>query len=358
MKKNLHFLTAILSLSVMTSCVLTPRETVNYYVSPVPSLPSLTTVSGRNIMVQHRQADNTLAATRPFLVTGVTWNPVPAGSYFGYFYPQYYKQDLALMRDMHANAIRTYQPLALNQTSMEILNLCYEYGIYLVMDVGYSDPVGVVNYFKNHPAILGWCVGNEWNENWGYGAWPSGIEACKVTVQNIATAIRSADPNHVVISSLVDPLYTDPSSALSYCTAIDVWSYNVYLPTAPMFSNRIIQIAAFSSKPYFFSEFGQDAYNAPLRMEDQASQATGNLELWNAIVSNCSTNGGVCAGGLYMEFSDEWWKYSSGNHSVHETNGFYLGTYDGYANEEYWGFVDIDRNPRQTYFVISNAWYH
>ena len=58
---------------------------------------------------------------------------------------------------------------------------------------------------------------------------------------------------------------------------------------------------------------------------------------------------------MVFSFADEWWKYSGGNWSEHDTqaswqNGNYV---DPHMNEEWWGLVDVHRQPRQAFTVYG-----
>ncbi len=61
-----------------------------------------------------------------------------------------------------------------------------------------------------------------------------------------------------------------------------------------------------------------------------------------------------CLGATFFEWSDEWWK--AGTPSSHSTNGFYFSMPDGYSNEEWYGIVDIYREPRQAYHTLAAAY--
>ena len=54
-------------------------------------------------------------------------------------------------------------------------------------------------------------------------------------------------------------------------------------------------------------------------------------------------------------YTDGWWK--AGNPEQQDIGGwapYSSGVpYDGAANEEYWGIVDIDRNKKLAYYVIK-----
>jgi hypothetical protein len=64
----------------------------------------------------------------------------------------------------------------------------------------------------------------------------------------------------------------------------------------------------------------------------------------------------ACLGGTPFEWNDEWWK--RGNNGAQDPGGFDHGgvAADGFANEEWWGVVDIDRRPRAAYQVLKELY--
>ena len=66
----------------------------------------------------------------------------------------------------------------------------------------------------------------------------------------------------------------------------------------------------------------------------------------------------MCAGVTLFAFVDEWWK--AGSNTTLDQGGFAPESsgvpYDGTANEEYWGIVDINRQPKQAYHVVQEIY--
>ena len=63
----------------------------------------------------------------------------------------------------------------------------------------------------------------------------------------------------------------------------------------------------------------------------------------------------LCVGVTLFEFCDEWWK--AGNPNQQDIGGFANAIpYDNYANEEYWGIVTRDREPKQSYYVVKDIY--
>ena len=79
--------------------------------------------------------------------------------------------------------------------------------------------------------------------------------------------------------------------------------------------------------------------------------------MWSdlAIELSAKDSSKVAIGGTVFAWNDEWWKVSPPGSQ--ETNGFVLvdGHPDDFANEEFFGIVDIEREPRQVYRVLEIA---
>ena len=63
----------------------------------------------------------------------------------------------------------------------------------------------------------------------------------------------------------------------------------------------------------------------------------------------------ICSGVAVFSFTDGWWK--AGNPDSQDPGGSAPNSggvpYDGAANEEYWGIVDIDRNKKRKPLMSS-----
>lgn len=390
---------------------------------------------------------------KPFVIKGLSWSPAtkapsngpnplnPAQSVqYGFFFdwdgrnPQghevlnywlknqlsaNYLTDIPLMKQMNVNTVRIYHGLGSNTEDYNtvasqikpILDEFYSNGIMVIMTVAMSKNdfdaqkyLQVVNAYKNHPAILAWAIGNEWNLNRFYGGWT--WEEAANAVNQAAQKIKAIDAHHPVASILGDKFDSNniPScpavwpiiEALKRCPDIDLWGINVYRGSTfvNLFEQWKTQWQLINqlAKPFYISEFGIDSFNTAnyvsdgtcsvraksvIGSEDQQKQAEVDVNLWKEIKAHLSAKvaGELCLGGLVHEFNDELWKVGNynvglgglvdynnppGSHSYDDYNseGFVLtgATPDNVLNEEYFGLVTAARTPKLAYEGMKKEW--
>ncbi|MFC1594586.1 hypothetical protein ACFL38_04595, partial [Candidatus Omnitrophota bacterium] len=284
-------------------------------------------------------------------------------------------EDIVLLQALGINTIRTYAPIE----NESILDAFADAGIRIIMGF-YLDYITSGQYqvyieqFKDHKAILLWEFGNEYNYRpdlfGGKQATPgtrnypnillrdyrrnqslekvAGIEQWYAILELAAQQAHQIDPGHPVSTAHGEL----PSvEALNACPSVDVWGMNSY--RSDDFGDLFSQWAARSGKPMYISETGTDALNNNTSREDQGNQAQTAMRLWGQINSNRN----ICSGVTNFEFTDEWWKDSNGSPWEHDNGGFQMNVYDdGFANEEWWGWVDIHRNPRIVYYLMGDVW--
>jgi hypothetical protein len=288
---------------------------------------------------------------------GVCWNPVPKGQGHpgGLDYPGAAPGDGALMEAVGINVVRTYEPI----TDRAALDALWEHGIHVLVGTyvyGGDAPSVVtarVNAVKDHPAILGWVLGNEWNYNGLY----TGLSHAEslARLNEAAALVRAADTTHPIVSVYGEVPAADTLDAMP---EIDIWGINAYRGIT--FGDLFEVWAARSEKPMFLSEYGADAYNATIDQYDPESQAVAvralTQELANHAVAFAPT--GVAIGGTLFEWSDEWWKDPEGTNDTHDVGGIAPGggPYpDQTFNEEWWGVVDVDRVTRPAYDALGEV---
>lgn len=421
----------------------------------VPSSPSVVTVNGKKLMVQKRLSSGSLAAPAVFTIKGVTWDPATAAPLngpnplglgnvqYGFFFdwpgrtPQgfeildYWKKsqfaahapkDLPLIAQMNANAIRVYSPTGNTPAGVKaVLDTAYREGIMVVMTIATAraelDNQSYLTHvlqYKDHPAILMWALGNEWNFNlyYGYGTAAEAIAATNAA----AAAIKNADPFHPVSSSLGDrfssqpvvcdpmnpccgspPALSDIPSIVNGAPHVDVWGLNIYRGSS--FGTLFDQWQAASNKPFYIGEFGVDAFDSTSfslygcgiaaqvsGAVNQGKQARFDIGLWHELASQLSeySTHGSAVGGFIHQFNDAIWKagsYHSGLGGIfnydgpdqiagtadddksfrkYNSDGFLIvgGFPDHVANEEYFGIVNSGRSKRLVYTYLQDLYTH
>lgn len=311
----------------------------------------------------------------------------------------YYLRDIELMKEMGVNTVRVYSDFGDNQKDYTlILDEFQKNGIMVIMTVASSKKeidsqryLKIVSFCKHHPAILMWSIGNEWNldyhKYWGYKT----VAQAALATNLVARRIKKIDSNHPVASCLGDRFFdVEPENSISWvlkmCPEVDIWGLNIY--RGDSFGRLFQEWAEHSDKPFYISEFGTDSFNTTsFRLVDENKaddcqgeidenmQADVNIKLWEEIIPQLTVfnSDGYCLGGLIHSFSDTLYKvgsyhlglgglidyYSSEeseSYTDYNNEGFYLagGHPDDVANEEYFGVVDADLNPKTAYWRLKD----
>ncbi len=358
----------------------------------VPAGPSVVWVEpgGRRVFVRDRLGDGSLSDPYSLLIKGVNWSPASRGSdpdgapeAFRAGFAEWAGRDLPLMAQLGANTVRFYHDPGTDGGAREVLDACYRRGIKVMMPVdspwhqdvaNLGNVAAVVAAWKDHPAVLCWVVGNEWDINHYYGSFAS-LGAAAAFTESAAQLVKSLDAQHPVATVIADPHIPDygnggphhdldrqtaPFSAGPFTSdlvatgvpSVDIWGVNIY--RGPGFTDAFAQWAAISTKPVFVGEFGADSYDHDTAAENQPMQAAFDARLWEELACELAANraGGIALGGLLFEFNDEWWKTGGpGFHDV--SNEVNYGQPDGRNDEEWFGIVDIDRNPKQAFATMQ-----
>ncbi|MCF7561619.1 hypothetical protein L3X39_13310 [Sabulilitoribacter multivorans] len=290
---------------------------------------------------------------QPYFIKGICYHPVPKGSNQRNF--DSLSQDLQLMQEAGINTIRVYEPI----DDKSVLDEIDAAGIKLIIGFGYNQGgvfdiksgsfIDYVNTYKNHPSILMWELGNEYNY---HPEWFEGdLNIWYKALNSAAELIHQNDKNHLVTTAHGE---LPEESVLAACPNIDVWGMNVYRWDKP--GTIFPQWKAISSKPMYLSEAGGDSYMtiSDYGFEEginEKAQATANANILDEIFQNED----VCSGVAMFSFTDGWWK--AGNPDQQDIGGWAPNSsgvpYDGSPNEEFWGIVDIDRNKKETFSVIK-----
>lgn len=331
--------------------------------------PNILTLDDFRLYIEYILPDGTVTPAEPYKIKGVCWSPSGKGSPGGgdlvrrkeaFF--DWCRTDIPLIAAMGANTVRTYLDFGIEEEALDILDELYKNGIMAVVTVDNAaadmeNLEAVVSLYKDHPAILMWAVGNEWNYNLYYGVSPS-LRDAMTTTERMAEKVKELDPNHPVCSVLGHRDIQALSQIIQACPSVDVWGINAYLGAS--FHGFLEEYTDFSrssgiTRPIFISEMGADAYDNINGQVDAQAQAVFNDQLWWEAYARFSADDedNPCLGAAYFEWNDEWWK-AGGSPAAHDAGGFYAAQPDGFSNEEWYGLVDIDRNPRQVYHTLKD----
>jgi len=318
---------------------------------------------------------------QPFVIRGIGYDPIPIGRSYAYsFYgnPEIYSRDFPMIREMGCNVIRTWSKV----TTTDFLDAAYNNGvnpIYVIMGF-HVEPANISNpdyrsavvnefkeyvrRFKDHPAVLMWCVGNE-VEYEIQKRWPdddSKLRDWYTLLNDLARAAYEVegDSYHPVMTSACEIYFIgdrETGSDDNSLKFLDVWGATIFRGRS--FEGAFDQFRERSSKPLVVTEFGVDAWDSTREVEDESTQA----EYAAQLLDELSSAGSRVLGGCYFEWSDEWWK--AGSASSHDYGGFDMPSFpDGVSNEEWFGVCRVLENdggpnimqPRAVYQVIKEKY--
>lgn len=311
-----------------------------------------------------------------FAIKGVGYQPIPiGGTPPSFLNSSIFDRDFPILVDMGCNTIRTW-----GDPGIELMDKAGEYGLKVIAgfwidthwSIDYSFPpkreevkrnfTDFVNKYKNSPALLTWALGNE--NNYTNGSNPAFYSLCNELAQIAYEEEGSSyHPVLIVNGSLYNIGANEMGADDLQLNYIDAWGANAYhksfssvnwtaIPTnwkAEDADPRDRGINFFelytekSSKPLIITEFGADAFFTlnPDTSEGYVDEDAQSDWVRQNVFEILGALDGVL-GGCIMAYSDEWWK--SNDPDGHDPGPAYWwgdNLPDGYANEEWWGIVEI-----------------
>ncbi|MEE2972830.1 MAG: hypothetical protein VX672_06880, partial [Planctomycetota bacterium] len=242
-------------------------------------------------VVQTKQGWRLLRGGEPYVVRGAGWGtPIESVKAAG------------------GNTIRTW---GIGSNTGQLLDAAHERGMTVLIGLwmqhvgdgfDYTDLAAVeaqqnalvaqAAQFKDHPALLGWGVGNEVEMFNDSGAvWRA--------IGGLASALKELDPNHPTVAVTAEIGVAHEQRLSLYCPDIDIWGINAYgsLPSLP---SRLT--ARGYEGPYLVTEYGdrgpwevgKTSWNAPF--EPSSTQKAENyLAGWREVIQADATR---CLGGF------------------------------------------------------------
>ncbi|MFA5373899.1 MAG: glycoside hydrolase family 2 TIM barrel-domain containing protein, partial [Candidatus Omnitrophota bacterium] len=300
----------------------------------------------------------------PYIIRGVTYSDVGVGEDrvdLVLDADSARDADFDLMQEAGVNTIRTYYaPLP------DFLDECAKHNIRVIVGIPYSDDrtnrgpdiesgtyEAYVEVYKNHPAILMWELGNEYNY---HPEWFDGdISNWYDSLEDAAKTIKSLDANHPVATAHGE---VPTAEVVTSVPSVDAWGLNIYRYDEP--ATAIDDFRKVSDKPVYFSEVGTDSYDNKAGVENEAMQADVAVAMWLKIQDK--VNSSDCSGVTYMSWQDEWWKGQDPD--LHTAEGWGESSSnpgqgvptDGFANEEYFGWVKVDGTPKEIVNKMKYYW--
>jgi len=399
MKKIIYFILGFLFL--FTQAVFAAKSSSKIYI--------------RKLKNSHYQL---IVEAKPYIVRGVSYNPIPIGKNYEYDWWQDPNKpwllDGKLMQEMGINTVRFYQVGNNPESVKEVIRDLYQkFGIRTILGhwLGFweypcplygdkdfrerikKEVLEMVNLYKDEPGILMWILGNENNYSFSGRVNPWSSEEidkepdpklkrflrAKIYysfINELVKEIHKIDPKHPV--ALGNGELIGLEVAKDFCPDIDLVACIIY--RGKTFGNLFNSLKTTFDKPILIAEFGADAYDAYLKKEDQNMQAFFLESQWRQIYQNLAKNkegAGNCLGAVMFEWQDEWWKhneYDPQGWSIHDTEAGWSNSsyyFDIKApknmnmNEEWFGIVAISeelennlnkRLPRKAYYVIREFW--
>lgn len=343
-------------------------------------LPSLALSGASVFTVQDRQIR---LNGEPFYIQGICYNAAPIGEtgteppYGDYYTDEYLsltERDAVNLRKMGANVQRSYGWTP-GGDHKQYLDRAYNSGdnpVYMFVNrwidpgTNWGDAKAVAKHVqewqtiaretKDHPAIIGYLLGNEHNNEHGNGANPLFWQA----METIATAVKAIAPDKLVSVPITDRI-DEVTRFDNTLTSIDFWAIQVYRSTT--FGTFFEEYKKASRKPVVLTEYGYDAFDNNTARE-YPDNAKFTADVVEGMIGEINANKDVCAGGAIFEYKDEWWK-SKGSIVEQDQGGFPAdGMPDKVLNEEWWGIYKVEQNgelpdkytPRELYFRLVNLW--
>ena len=297
---------------------------------------------------------------KPFYIKGIVYNP--GHNWRDGYYPLTRKQlesDFKIIKEMGCNTIRRYHPSVYDKNILTIAkeyNLKVLYGFWFDPQVDYyKDTARAEKYiamvtekveqYKDDPAILAWCLGNQTSDLLGnYFSQPY-LDVVRNAYMNMtekmARAIHAIDSQRAVTTTF--EYATDlPATLLSYKSyvpSVDIVGINTYFRQQVSNLDSIMHTTD-STRPYLVTEFGPAGYwNSNYTVLDD-----------NNLLKELSSQAKAAM------YASEW-KEDIAPHKGYNTGGIaycWKDRFEGSAT--WWGVTDFKGRRKSSYYALQDVW--
>lgn len=283
---------------------------------------------------------------------------------YGLEFYENFEEDILLLKSLNANAIRTYRPLAAYKDNGE---MDYEKTLYMLdrfaqegitVTVGFDSRRDItggydaeinktymrgfyktyIEAFADHPAILMWVFGNEYNYH--YDDWFGSKEKWLSILDEAATTAKQLSPERIVAVVHGEIPTRQDFEDYAKIQALDLIMLNIY--RGPNFGTLFDEWAALtanSNQPIIISEFGRSSVGGKGR-DTTLLQAKWAKSMWTDIDAR---NDSIGAGAFFFSLKDESWK------TEHELSGTI-------GSEAHLGLFTEDGEAKEAAKILSEAW--
>lgn len=323
----------------------------------------------------------------PFVANGMAYSPISICENWQNAWtdrPDRYLVDFPLIAASGANVVRLYAPI----TSTAMLDAAWAEGLHVIPTFN-PDPVQltcaegraymqdrlreVVMEWKDHPAILLWLIGNEFNTG------KTTDDLCNSWYPQLDSLALTAHTAEGTSFHPVGTANSDTPGLGDICMA--GCSDDTTLPNVDFWAVQLYRGCSFTTafddyqkpdcaRPLIITEFGADSWDSQIGpMENETMQADCLASLLDEADQALAvrTAGGVSSGQVVFEWADEWWKaecdpgtsWCAQDTCTSFTNPAYP---DPAMNEEWWGMASLDpadgaaRGLRAAYGRVSESW--
>jgi len=296
-----------------------------------------------------------------YIIKGVCYS---RGEYSRLF-SESYENDIGKLKSINANSIRTYNPLAIyddndnidHDATTQMLDRFAEENISAIVGFGSAEIEGgdlngkqvnkefykeYISKYANHPAILGWAFGNEYNYH--YNEWFDSKEEWMNILSEAVKNTKEISPDKIVTTVHGEIPSEDELNEYNNL-GIDIVMLNIYRGESffDLFDSWKMRTSNIKEQPLVISEFGRSSKGS-FGEDTSTSQANTIDKLWNEIISNSD----ISSGGYVFELNDESWKGE-------ESNSIIIGS------ESHLGvFLDESGDPvkdaKESAKVLSKLW--